>query len=145
MFNRIVVAVDGSEHALKALELAVTLQNKFDSELLLLCVYRHHSQREATLSMVRPQDPDNVEDSMREFATGVVEHAKKRATELGAAKPRAFIKGGPPSRTIVKFAKEKKASLIVLGSRGHGEMEAFLLGSVSHKVTSLADCPVLVA
>jgi nucleotide-binding universal stress UspA family protein len=34
--------------------------------------------------------------------------------------------------------------MIVLGSRGHGDLENYLLGSVSHKVTSLADCPVLV-
>lgn len=144
MFERIVVALDGSEHALRGLEYAVSLQEKYDAELLLLCVYRHHSQREVTMSMVRPSEPKMIEDSLRDFAAGVIEHGKERAIELGARKPRGFIKGGPPSRTIVKFARERKASLIVLGSRGHGEMESFLLGSVSHKVTSLADCPVLV-
>ena len=56
----------------------------------------------------------------------------------------AFIKPGPPARTIVQFAREKGCDLIVLGSRGLGATEGYLLGSVSHKVTGLADCPVMV-
>ena len=145
MLERILVAVDGSDHAREAVKLAVTMADKFNSELLVLCVYRHHSQLEASMSMVRPEEPELLEDSMREFAGSVVEDAKKLATELGANKVRGFIKSGPPARTIVGFAKEKNAGLIVLGSRGLGDIERFLLGSVSHKVTSLAECPVLVA
>jgi nucleotide-binding universal stress UspA family protein len=145
MLERILVAVDGSDHAREAVKLAVTMADKFNSELLVLCVYRHHSQLEASMSMVRPEEPELLEDSMREFAGNVVEDAKKLATDLGAKKVRGFIKSGPPARTIVGFAKEKEAGLIVLGSRGLGDIERFLLGSVSHKVTSLAECPVLVA
>jgi len=144
MFERILVAVDGSDHALQGLKLAVTLQEKFDSELLILCVYRHHSLLEASMSMVRPEDPESIEDSMREFASQVVEQAKAVASELGATKVRGFIKSGPPARTIVAFAKDKEVGAIVLGSRGGGDIEGYLLGSVSHKVTSLADCPVVV-
>jgi nucleotide-binding universal stress UspA family protein len=145
MFERILVAVDGSNHSMEALKLAVSIQQKFDAELLLLCVYRHHSLLEATMSMVRPEDPESLDDSMREYSSGVVEQAKKLAAGLGAKKVRGFIKSGPPSRTIVGFAAEKGADLIVVGSRGHGDVERYLLGSVSHKVTSLAECPVLVA
>lgn len=145
MFERILVAVDGSDHALAALRLAVALQERFASELLILCVYRHHSLLEASMSMVRPEDPESLEDSMRAFAGKVVEDAKAKASDLGSTKLRGFIKSGPPARTIVSFAKDKEAGLIVLGSRGLGDLEGYLLGSVSHKVTSLADCPVMVA
>jgi nucleotide-binding universal stress UspA family protein len=137
--------VDGSDHAREAVKLAVTMADKFNSELLVLCVYRRHSQLEVSMSMVRPEEPELLENSMRDFAGNVVEDAKKLATDLGAKKVRGFIKSGPPARTIVGFAKEKDAGLIVLGSRGLGDVERFLLGSVSHKVTSLAECPVLVA
>lgn len=145
MFEKILVAVDGSEHAFDGLKLAIEIQKKFESELLILCVYRHHSLLEASMSMVRPDDPENLEDSMRAFASEVVEQAKARAAEAGATKVRGFINSGPPARTIVSFAKDKHADLIVLGSRGVGDIEGYLLGSVSHKVTSLADCPVMVA
>jgi nucleotide-binding universal stress UspA family protein len=145
MFDRILVAVDGSDHALAAVRIAAEVQQKFDSELFILCVYRHHSLLEASMSMVRPEEPEVLDDSMAEFAREVVEKAKTLATECGADKIRGFIKGGPPARTIVAFAKENDADLIVLGSRGLGDIEGYLLGSVSHKVTSLADCAVMLA
>ena len=144
MFDRILVAVDGSDRALGALKLAVGLQGKYGSELMLLCVYRHHSLLEASMSMVRPEAPENLDDSMREFAAEVVQNAKEFAAGLGATDVRGFIKSGPPSRTIVRFAEDKEVNLIVLGSRGLGDVEGYLLGSVSHKVTSLASCPVMV-
>lgn len=144
MFERILVPVDGSDHALSAVQLAARMQEKWDSEIQLLCVYRHYGLLEASMSMVRPEKPENLDDSMREFASQVIETAKSAATEAGAKKVRGFIKSGPPARTIVGFAKEHDIGLIVLGSRGIGDIEGYLLGSVSHKVTSLADCPVMV-
>ncbi len=48
------------------------------------------------------------------------------------------------ARTIVSFAEEKGCDLIVVGSRGLGASEGYMLGSVSHKVTSLTSIPVLV-
>jgi len=144
MFERILVPVDGSDGALAALDLAVELQKKCDSELLILSVYRHYSLLEASMSMVNPERPENLDDSMREYATSIVEAAKKFAAEHGSGNMRGFVKSGPPARTIVNFAKDKSANLIVLGSRGLGDMEGYLLGSVSHKVTSLARCPTLV-
>jgi nucleotide-binding universal stress UspA family protein len=144
MFDRILVPVDGSNGALAALDLAVRIQEKCQAELFILCVYRHYSLLEASMSMVRPEQPENLDDSMREYASEVVENAKAFAAERGAKKVRGFVKSGPPARTIVGFAKDKDASLIVLGSRGLGDVEGYLLGSVSHKVTSLADCPVMV-
>ncbi|HSS63897.1 MAG TPA: universal stress protein [Gammaproteobacteria bacterium] len=143
-FERILVPVDGSEHALTALDYGVALQEKFGSELMLLCVYRHYSLLEASMSMVRPEPPENLDKSMQEYATGVVEDAKKHAAELGSKNLRGFVKSGAPARTIVNFAKDRNISLIVLGSRGMGDVEGYLLGSVSHKVTSLAHCPVMV-
>lgn len=144
MFDKILVPVDGSDRALAAVELAVQLQIKCDAELMLLCVYRHYSLLEASMSMVNPDRPENLDRSMREYATSVAEGAKEVAKEHGSPNVRAFVKSGPPARTIVNFAKDKNVGLIVLGSRGLGDVEGYLLGSVSHKVTSLSHCPTLV-
>ncbi len=81
---------------------------------------------------------------MRAHARKVAEAGRDRAVELGATRVRAFVKGGQPARGVVSFAKEHGSDLIVVGSRGLGSVEGFLLGSVSHKVTGLAECPVLV-
>ncbi|WP_417414694.1 universal stress protein [Hoeflea sp.] len=144
MFERILVAVDGSEGSKKALRVAARLQQTCDSELLILTVFRHHSLLEASMSMVRPDDPESLDDSMRAYAKEVAEDAKAIAAECGAVKVRAFVKAGQPARTIVKFAEDHKSDLIIVGSRGQGDMQGFLLGSVSHKVTSLASIPVMV-
>lgn len=144
MFGRILVAYDGSRHALSALEKAVALQKLCSGELLILTVYRHHSLLEASLSMVRPVEPASMDDAMRDHAREVAEDAKSRAAALGAADPRAFVKNGPVARAIIAFADEHDVDLIVLGSRGLGSIEGYLLGSVSHKVTGLAEIPVMV-
>ena len=144
MFERILVAVDGSEGSKKALRLASNLQQTCGTELLILTVFRHHSLLEASMSMVRPDDPESLDDSMRGYAKEVAEEAKAIAAEVGASKVRAFVKAGQPARTIVKFGEEHKADLIIVGSRGQGDVQGFLLGSVSHKVTSLASIPVMV-
>lgn len=144
MFKRIVVPFDGSKGAGKALEVAVEMQKLCDAELLLLTIYRHHSYLEASLSMVRVEEPENLDDVLRGHAKEIVEHAKAEAARLGAKKVRGFVRNGPVARGIVSFADEHDADLIVLGSRGLGSLEGYLLGSVSHKVTGLSEIPVLV-
>jgi len=95
--------------------------------------------------MIKVEDAANViDDVQREYAKEIGEAAKALAIEKGSKDPHAFVKRGPPARTIVSFAKEHGADLIVLGSRGTGDIEKFLLGSVSHKVTGMSDIPVLV-
>ena len=145
MFERILVAVDGSEGALNALDIAVDIQKITDAEIYLLCVYKHHSLFEASLSMVRPEQLQIPDKALKEFATDVANHAKQHAKDRGATKVRAFVKGGRPSKTIVKFAKEKGVDLIVVGTRGtNGDIEGYLMGSVSERVASRAKCPTLV-
>lgn len=144
MFKRILVPVDGSKNSMRALEKAVELQALCGGELDILTVYRHYSMLEASFSMVRARDPGNMDDIMRGHAREVAEEAKAFAKTKGANTPRAFVKNGPVARSIVTFAEEHGADLIVIGSRGMGSIEEYLLGSVSHKVTGLAKCPVLV-
>ncbi len=144
MFKKILIPVDGSEKSLEALKLAVNLQNTFESELLILTVFRHHSLLETSMSMVRAEEPETMDDIMRKHASDIAESSKESARDFGSTNVRAFVKNGPPARTIVSFAKNKEVDLIILGSRGQGDLEGFLLGSVSHKVTGLANCPVMV-
>ncbi|MAZ04432.1 MAG: universal stress protein UspA [Sneathiella sp.] len=144
MFKTILVPSDGSKGSFEALRKATELQKLTDSELLIITVFRHHSLLEASMSMVRPETPENMDDVMRDYGKEVADASKQFAKSQGCTNVRAFVKSGQPARTIVKFAKERNVDLIVLGGRGHGDLEGLLLGSVSHKVTSLAHCPVMV-
>lgn len=144
MFKHILVPVDGSQNAMAALEKAIELKKLTGAQMTVLTIYRHYSMLEASFSMVRPEKPGNMDDIMRGVAKEVAEAAKARAVELGAADTRAFVKNGPVARNIVGFAEEHGVDLIVIGSRGLGSIESYLLGSVSLKVTGTAQCPVLV-
>jgi nucleotide-binding universal stress UspA family protein len=146
MFNRILVAVDGSRTSLKALDKAIELQKLIPAaEIFILCVYKHHSLFEASLSIGRPNDMDIPDKVLSQYAKDVVNHAKELAVEHGATKVRGFVKAGRPSKVIVRFAKEKEADLIVVGTKGtNSDKDGVFLGSVSHRVASNAKCPVLV-
>ncbi|AVX06186.1 TRAP-T-associated universal stress protein TeaD (plasmid) [Maritalea myrionectae] len=146
MFKSILVPFDGSAGAEKALKMAIDLVKTAgeNARLNILTVYRHHSMLEASLSMVRPNEPGNLDDIMREHATEVADRAKKMAITAGCEDVHAFVSPGGVARTIVKSAEKHETDLIVIGSRGMGSVEDYLLGSVSHKVTGLAKCPVLV-
>lgn len=144
MFERILVAYDGSVGGADALRKAARIAQFCNAELTILTVYRHHSLLEASFSVQHREDQANIDDVMREHSRGVAESGKTMAIEAGAQRIKAFTKSGQPARTIVAFAAEHDADLIVVGSRGLGSVEGFLLGSVSHKITGLAKCAVLV-
>lgn len=146
MFERILTAYDGSTGAERALIKATELAKLCGAQLIVVVVYRHHSMLEASLSMVRGnlEPGSNLDEAMRATAREAANYAKSHAKDAGVGQVSAFIKAGQPARTIVGMAKEKNCDLIVVGSRGMGATENYLLGSVSHKVTGIADCPVLV-
>jgi nucleotide-binding universal stress UspA family protein len=56
---------------------------------------------------------------------------------------KAEVKTGQPARVIVKTAEQGGYEAIIIGSRGHGDLEGLLLGSVSHKVANLSKCTVI--
>lgn len=145
MFKKILVAVDGSKSSFTAMDKAIELQKLMDTEIYLICVYKHHSLFEASMSIERPEGMDIPDKALSEYAKEVVNHAKEEAEKKGAVKVRGFVKAGRPSSVIVKFAEEKGVDLIVVGTRGtHSDKDGILLGSVSHRVASKAKCPVLV-
>lgn len=70
----------------------------------------------------------------------LVKYYKKQGAKLDYA-----AKAGNITEEILKFAKQKKISLIVIGSQGrHGFGKLKTLGSTSRKVSELAKCPVLI-
>jgi nucleotide-binding universal stress UspA family protein len=144
MFKSILAAFDGSSGAEAALRKAAELANLCDAELMVLTLHRHHSVLEGSMFVTDVEQPDNIDVIMRNHAKEVAEHGASIARQAGCENIRAFVKGGPTARTIVSFSQEHNNDLIVMGSRGMGSIEGYLLGSVSHKVTSLSKCPVLV-
>ncbi|MQX35118.1 universal stress protein [Roseospira navarrensis] len=139
MFDTILVPVDGSPSSFRALDFAIDLSLRFENACLkLLCIYRHHSPMESTLSMVRPLHPSTPDDALKQYAKDIVAECKQRAEAAGVQRVEGYAKRGQPSRAIVGFCKEHGCDVIVMGARGSGDLEDFLLGSVSHKVSGLS-------
>lgn len=140
-FHNLLVAVDGSDHAMKALELAIQLEDKFESNLHILSVYRHYGMFESSHSLIRPrQELTGPDEALREIATEIVDMAAKHARDLGAAGIKKVTKRGKAAHVILEYAKDKRIDCIVMGRRGIGDGGGGLLGSTSNRVATLAPC-----
>jgi nucleotide-binding universal stress UspA family protein len=144
MFKQILAAVDGSKHAFRALDVAADLARTYGGDLNILSVYRHHSAVENTHSLVRPSaEVPDVDTAMNAYAKEVVARACDYVRDNYGIEAAGYVRRGQPARTIVAAANELECDSIVMGSRGLGDMTGLLLGSVSHKVTSLAECTLV--
>ena len=141
MYKTLLAAVDGSTHASKALDQAIALALGTGARLVILTVYRHYSPLETTHSLVKGREEVEAPDvALGRLGREIVDAAVARAREAGVGEVEGLVRRGPPARTIIEVARQLSADAVVLGGRGSGDVEGFLLGSVSHKVASLAPC-----
>jgi len=142
MFSRILVAVDASPVAERALANAVDLCKKYSAKLIIVHVVLRRfyavtpSEAGVLATTVFVKE---VESEGKAIISKSEEFVKPSGVEYVCR-----LVQGVPADEIVKVAKEEKADLIVIGSRGLAEVRAFLLGSVSDRVNHHATCPVLI-
>jgi nucleotide-binding universal stress UspA family protein len=145
--ERILVGVDGSPASLKAVDFAADLANKYNAELVLLTAVPHLSLQ-AISSIEEYARLEHIQSAATELALAtaesVLDGARSRAQAEGASRISTEPIFGDPAQEIITAAGDRQADLIVVGSRGHGRLAGLLLGSVAHKVISLAPCPVVV-
>jgi nucleotide-binding universal stress UspA family protein len=134
VFERILVAVDGSPESGKTIGIAVDLAQRYGSAVTVLHV-REHERYEGDDVDLGPPIP--AEQLVREVA----ERFREAGVEVRGEVRRVGY--GHTPQQIVDVAKESGAELIVLGSRGMTELKSLLLGGVANKVVHHATCPVL--
>jgi len=172
MTKQIVVATDGSDHAVKALDMAADLAAQSDGVLTIVHVLMHgqppeelnrmaeiehlipHAARTAmpTLEHVPATMMDMFQASteieqarqvVEAIGEKLVEDAAEQARRRGAKQVQTRIEIGDYAETILAVAKDVGADMIVLGNRGLGDLKGLLMGSVSHKVGQLAECTIV--
>jgi len=142
MFSRILVAVDGSPFAERALAHAVDLSKKYHAKLLIVHVVLRRfyavtpSEAGVLATTVFVKE---MESEGKKIIAKSEEVAKAAGTEYECK-----LMQGVPADEIVKIAQAEKVDLIVIGSRGLTEVRAFLLGSVSDKVSHHSKCQILI-
>lgn len=138
--SKILVPVDGSAGSDKAMELAVQLAEATGASLDILHVAYFANETDADeMSWL----PDNIAGSVKAEAELVLARAKNYLT--ARVKAVCYQRSGIPATEIVNFANENQDGLIVVGGRGLGVVEGFLLGSVSQEVIERSLVPTVVA
>jgi nucleotide-binding universal stress UspA family protein len=139
MFWTILLAIDGSKHSEKAVELAKRLATATNDEV----VVAHVTELLPARFQTYPGLNDEADREVIELAEGYVAEL-----EEAGIKARAELRSAPYggiARVLTNLAEDLDAGLIVMGSHGRGDLTALLLGSVAHKVLHLSQRPVLIA
>ena len=147
MIRNVLVAVDGSENSVRALDFGLDLAEKFGATVTVL-------NASESLSMgVVPLEPTTVSGAsmvvfakdLQRFHEEILGKAVAHAKEV---KPNVVVSSklreGDPALEIVAEAKDSGFDVVVVGYRGLGRVRELFLGNISAKVAHLAPCPVII-
>lgn len=169
MFKSILVAIDGSDAARRALETAIELASMHNAKLFIAHIYLHgkpaeelerlaeieHLAPEAAASLTLSLDAEatsysNLFSNARHEAQVVSKmgdlillRAKEQALKAGVEPVDTYSAAGDYADGILDAIDETGPDLVVMGHRGLGRVKRLLLGSVSNKVAQQADAAVL--
>jgi len=137
MFNKILVAIDGSPASEKALAAAVDLAAHYKTDLTALGV----AQVPEVVGMVDEVDElrQGVETHFRQLGEAAVEYARGRGVSV-----RCVVLRGHPADAIVRYADNERMNLVVMGEHGHSRIARFFLGSTTDRVSEHCHCSVLI-
>jgi len=138
MFEKILLAVDGSEHSLHAAKEAGDLARAMKSEILRIVV----AFDGIPPYLGEPNLQQAIDARMKE-ANMILQKAQDTVGKIPGEIHTELIEGSP-AEAIISVAKTRETTVIVMGSRGLSAIAGLVLGSTSHKVVSHATCPVLI-
>ena len=136
MYERVLVAVDHSEVAQRALDAAKDLALLSKGEVWVL-----HLREKEVIAQMGDVPSESAADAKSPVSAAVDALTKAGVTAHGEVRDTTF---GHAAREIMEDAKEHDVGVIVMGTRGRGDLTGLILGSTAHKVIHLADRPVLV-
>ena len=145
MVTHILVAVDGSTHADRALACASDLAVKYGADLTILNVVSYASTVPLALGAYAELEGLYAESRsvLQEAGAKIVESAAEQARRLGVEDVKTVVELGSPAQSICEAANANGIDVIVMGRRGLSDFTGFFLGSISHKVAHSADCTVI--
>jgi nucleotide-binding universal stress UspA family protein len=139
MYDKILLAFDGSREGLVALREGALLARRFQAQIFLLSVLNP--------SALGASGPDgtyvDASNEMIEASNAMLERGVSAAKRLGL-EPTARLMIGEPAAQIGAYAKEIGADLVVVGHRRQGLLERWWSGSSGAKVSDHVDCSVLI-
>ena len=145
-YNNILVPYDSSIHAQKALRMAFNMTKAFDSSLYLVNVMDISGV--SPPGKIRQNDTrktiDQIKNAVKTSVESYLEKIRKEYGDLGVI-VKGFVLEGDVSTKLLKFIQDYDIDLVIIGSKGlSGVSKIKTIGSVSRKISELANCPIII-
>ncbi|MBA4176364.1 MAG: universal stress protein [Leptothrix sp. (in: Bacteria)] len=137
---KLLIAVDGSPHALRAMEAAARLQSETNG---LEAVLVHVRDVPLHVEQYPVMDATAVERALQQQQSALLDEALSQARRTGLKQVETRAEVGVAAKEIVRLAAELGSDMIVIGTHGRGALAGLLLGSVAQRVVHRAEVPVL--
>ena len=156
MSKMILLPIDGSEPSLRAVSFAAELAVALQASILLLHVLDRLPARrqlkdyltvleedpatnEAEIESVRNALSKSGEDQGKK----ILADAEQLLRKMGVKDVSTVIHDGEATTVLLHLAETGEYDMIIMGRRGLGHLKGLFMGSLSHKISNLADCPVI--
>ena len=145
-FSKILVGIDGSEASIDASRYAIDIAKKYNSQLIALFVLHVHGVRSISSTFITaPTSRIELFEKEKKEAQELLDKVRIEAQKEDVELRTEIVEGSASVEgSIVDFAENEGASLIVVGTRGKSGFKRLLLGSVASGVITYAHCPVMV-
>ncbi|HUB75473.1 MAG TPA: universal stress protein [Solirubrobacteraceae bacterium] len=138
MFQRILIAWDGSELALRAFDYAIDIARRNDADLVALSIANSPANAETA------EDREESTRAARRYLEQSFEEVRDRAERAGVAVEHAITSGSDPTRALAAYAHEHGFDLIVCGHHHSRRAGRLLLRGVAHDLIETTEIPLLV-
>ena len=151
-FSRVLVAIDGSASSMHAIDYAISIAMKNNSQLIVLYVIDVYNYPYLPSSIILAptfgsekylEEKNEAEEQMNKIKEI---YKQKIKNNINSTELKTEIVEGAKSvaTTIMEYAESENIDLIIVGSRGRTSFKKLLLGSISSKIIKNAHCAVLV-
>ena len=147
--SKILVGVDGSESSFNAVNYAIDLSGKFNSEIILLSIVPskiHHGDSSGVFGMVSQSYLSDYKKEAEKWFKEIINNLKNEETFEIDKKIKTDVITTPFSiaASILNYAEERDVDLIIIGNKGNSGLKKMLLGSVASDIVTYSHCPVLI-
>ncbi len=149
MYKKILIGVDGSEDAHKALNKVIDFYQKWNCEIVTFHSIKHHMIPIVTpifgLSSSMAAVPySQISTEFIKVGNKILEETKKIFKKEEIPIKTRLVEDVEPEKYIIDKVKEENFDLVILGSKGHHSKSHTLLGTISSHVVNNVDCDVLI-
>jgi nucleotide-binding universal stress UspA family protein len=134
---KVLVATDGSEHSMKAVQRGLELAEKQGAQVTLMSVAYYGADYLEGM-------PPNIQEKLKDEARAALKKAKALFDAKNLPVETVLEMGLVPANSIISKAQEGKYDRIVIGSTGRSALERVFMGSTATKVVAHAPCEVTV-